>query len=259
MSTIECLNCGSTVPGTSSFCPECGRPLRPAPGPVRGRLWPAEWGLAVIVLFAAGGIALLAAQVWAWGVVLLLVATVVFLAERELTRRRAGSAFGAVRARLAAHRDLVSARSRGQLDLFRLRRDLAELQAERGRGFHDLGQATYMGDVSGVKGSRAHLDELSERVAVKEAEIEALVREVQERVQRVQAQVAPTQRLEAAEVPTRIPEPYPPPDEGTPPEPARIPEPGPAPEPAPDEPPPDPQRPPPPETRRRPRSGARLG
>jgi hypothetical protein len=94
--------------------------------------------------------------------------------------------------------------------------------------------------------------ELDELAAEREAEMEAVVAQVQERraqerLRRRKLEVRPTEMVEIPEEPaapgeqdpvgpTVIPEPYPPPDEGSPPQPAIIPEPGPlAPEPGPEE------------------------
>lgn len=251
MSTVECVNCGSSVPGQSRFCPECGHPLHESGEPTsQRRYWsPPDVPLVVAIVAGAVGVVLLGAQIWLWAIVALLLAAVAFLYRWEAGRRSAGMAWS----RIGAHRELVSARSRGQLDLFRRRRDLAELQAERSRGYHELGRATHSGDGPIAEAARAHLDDVTIRIAAKEAEIEALGLEVEERVRQVQAQSAPTRQMEAPPEPARIPEPYPPPDEGNPPEPARIPEPTPepVPEPSPDDPPPQPEHPPAPQTKRR--------
>jgi hypothetical protein len=258
MSVVDCANCGSAVPARSRFCPECGRPLEDAAAvsadePPTRRVWPPEWGLAAVVLLVAAGIVLLGAQVWLWAILLLVLAAGVFLVQRETERRAGRALFGRMRSRLSAHRELVSARSRGQIDLFRLRRELAELQAEQSRGYHELGRAGYVRDRDAVRAARSHLDDVNARIDAKDEEVRTLLGEMQERVRQVQAQAAPTQRLESPPEPSRIPEPYPPPDEGEPPEPARLPEPGPdpVPEPSPGEPAPQPEHPPAPQTRRR--------
>lgn len=266
MSSVDCANCGSTVPARSRFCPECGRPLEDATAvsadsaPTR-RVWPPEWGLVVVVLLAAAGIVLLGAQLWIWGAVLLVLAGAVFLVQRAAERLAGRAVIGNVRTRFAARRELVSARSRGQIDLFRLRRELAELQAEQSRGYHELGRSSYVRDREAEQAARSHLDDVDARFVAKEAEVQAVLGEMQERVRQVQAQAAPTQRLESPPEPPRIPEPYPPPDEGTPPEPPRLPEPGPepvpepapepVPEPFPGDPAPEPEHPPAPQTKRR--------
>jgi zinc-ribbon domain len=228
MSTVECANCRASVPKDSRFCPECGRPLVEAPtaeAVAARRLWPAEWGLIAVVLLTATGIVLLGARVWLWGSLLLLLAGGVYLLQRVTERRASRIVMGNVRARIAAHRELVSARSRGQIDLFRLRRELAELQAERSRGFHELGRVGYERDRAGVQAARAHLDDVTARIAAKEAEVEAHLHEMRSRVRAVQSQAAPTEKLEA------------PPEPGS--------------SPAPERPAPEPEQPPAPQNRRR--------
>lgn len=212
-----------------------------------------------VLVVAAGaalaGIALLAAGLRPWGIVAVATGFVVALA-RGLDRRRAGYALAGLRMRAAATREAMAARSRGQVELFRARRELAELEAERNRLFRDLGVAVYHGDEGGMNGARAAVSVIVERIDEKAAEIETLRRNVEERVQRAQASVSPTERLEAPPDPARVPEPWPPPDEGDLPDP--TPSPGPveptpgAPEPTPGpEEPATPQHPPLPQDRSR--------
>jgi hypothetical protein len=199
------------------------------------------------VVLAAAGVILLAASVWLWGVLALVLAVAVFALRLEAGRRGTGAALG----RLSAHRRVAGARSRGQIELFRLRRELAELQAERNAAYQELGRATHAGDAAAARDATAQVDDLSARIEAKEAEITALQSERRERVRRAQGGEAPPE-------PARVPEPFPPPDEGTPPEPARVPEPfpEPVPEPGPADPPTEPEHPPAPETARRDTRGA---
>jgi hypothetical protein len=184
---------------------------------------------------------LLVAGVWAWGVVALLAAAVVFLGTRTEERRAAKYALGGLAARFSAGRSSVAARSRGQIDLFRARRERAELEGERNRGLQRLGHAVFYEAETGIESARAAVQEVVDKIATKEAEIQSLIDRTEERVQRAQAGVRPTEKLESPPEPARIPEPWPPPDEGDPPEPAVVPEPSPD-QPAPDpEPPPTPQ------------------
>jgi hypothetical protein len=94
--------------------------------------------------------------------------------------------------------------------------------------------------------AREQVKELDELAQQREAEMQAVVAQAQERLRRRRLEVQPTEMVELPEEPAapgesdpgpvRIPEPYPPPDEGSPPQPAIIPEPGPlAPEPGPGE------------------------
>src|SRR5688500_3457517 len=153
MSTVDCVNCGVAVPTQSRFCPECGHPLHEAgEQSSRRRYWaPPDIPLTIGIVAGVIGIVLLGAQVWLWAALALLVAGVVLLYRWESGRRRAGLALS----RIGAHRELVAARSRGQLELFRRRRDLAELQAERSRRYPDLGRATHTSDNPAAETARA--------------------------------------------------------------------------------------------------------
>jgi hypothetical protein len=235
----NCPNCGTSVPADSRFCPECGRPLTDdgatAIRSVHPR-WPPDPLIVVVVLLAVGGIILLAGGVWAWGLVVLLAAGLLFLSQREAERRAAKYALAGFRERLFATRAAVAARSRGHLELFRARRERAELEAERARGLHQLGHAVFYGDKAGTKAAKTAVAEVDGRITEKEAEIETLIRQIDERVQRAQAAVRPTERIvgEQPPEPVRIPEPWPPPDEAD--RPTPDPRPEPAPEPEPDQP-----------------------
>jgi len=123
------------------------------------------------------------------------------------------------------------------MGVFRARRELAELLSEKDRIFRELGEAVYSGDEKGMKAARTAVDAVVVRIRDKEVEIETLIRETDALIQRVQAPVQETVKLEAPPEPARVPEPWPPPDEGD------IPEP---PQPSPGEPTPGPEEPAPP-------------
>jgi hypothetical protein len=250
MSAVECANCGSRVPEASRFCSECGRPLADAAQTAaydvpRRRSWFPDPLVVVAVLVGVGAVILFVGGEWVWGLVVLLLAVVVFLAGRETERRAARRRLVSMGARFSAHRGVFTARSRGQLELFRARREMAELEAERGRWYADLGRAVFEEDETGGEAAKNALGGLTERIRMKEAEIQTLIEQTDERVRRAQAGVAVTEKMESPPEPARIPEPWPPPDEGDPPEPARVPEP------TPDAPPPEPERPPTPQGKRR--------
>jgi zinc-ribbon domain len=217
MASSACSNCGASVSASSRFCPECGRPLTPdAASPAtavydapRRRLWPPDPLVLAAVLIAAGGIILLLGGLWAWGLAALLLAGLVFLSQREVERRAARATLASLRERLTARRDVWTARSRGQLDLFRARRELAELLAERGRAYHDLGRAVFDEDETGREAAKAALDGLVERIKAKESEIQILAEQIEERVRRAQSGVQPTEKMEQPPAPVPVPEPSP--------------------------------------------------
>jgi hypothetical protein len=241
----DCPHCGTSVSENSRFCPECGRPLteEAAATAIRApaRHWPPHPVIVIAVAIWIGSIVLLAAGVWAWGVVAFLAAGILVLTQREAERRAAKHALLSFRERFFATRDSVAARSRGHLELFRARRERAELEAERGRALHKLGHAVFYSDKVGTKSAKAEVQAVVDKVSEKEAEIETLIRQIDARVERAQVSVKPTETIKAEQPPepARIPEPWPPPDE------ADIPEPAPEPSPEPQE----PEHPPAPQSR----------
>jgi outer membrane biosynthesis protein TonB len=251
----DCPHCGTGVSDTSKFCPECGRPLteEAAATAIRPptRRWPPHPVMVIAVAVWIGSIFLLVSGVWAWGVVAFLAAGVLVLTQREAERRAAKHALLGFRERFFATRDSVAARSRGHLELFRARRERAELEAERGRALHKLGHAVFYGDKAGTKATKAETQAVVDRISEKEAEIETLIRQVDSRVERARAGVKPTERIQGEQPPepARIPEPGPPPDE------ADIPEPAPAPEPSPE--PQEPEHPPAPQSKGRAKAATR--
>ena len=214
--------------------------------------WPPDPYLIISGALVVGAIVLFIGGIWAWGVVAFLGAIVVFLATRAEERRAAKYALGGLQARVSASRESLAARSRGQIDLFRARRERAELEGEKTRALRDLGGAVFYGDKEGTKTSKAAVQKVVDAIDAKEAEIRALIERTEQRVQLAQAGVRPTEKMETPPEPARIPEPWPPPDEGDPPEPAQVPEP------SPDQPAPEPELPPMPQSKaKKPRKTAK--
>jgi hypothetical protein len=194
------------VSGSGKFCPECGRPLeadattaiavREEP---RRQLWPPGSSLLLVlapVLAAAAAVGLLTVGLWVWGLLALLLAVVLLLVPLGVLRRGAERLPGRLGARLSVHRDVLAARSRGQLELFRARRELAELEAQRARGYQDLGRTVFEQDEAGSEQARDRLDELARHIRAKEAEIRALAEEISNQVRRAQAGEQPAKPTE---------------------------------------------------------------
>lgn len=254
MSTASCGNCGSRLPTSSRFCPECGTRVRAGPSETAVQeLPPDETGPVPIEVSTAaprffgvtppGAVLALAAASLTLAVVLLvtghvivggaLLAVSVVLAfffvalARRLpdapVSRFSSGAVGAVRARAGFALETFSAHSSARVELFRLRRELADLLALRAECARVLGEAVYADDEEGTESARSRMAELDGLIAAKEEEMEQTARGAMERIQRAQLQVQPTQ----IETPQPVPEPYPQPSPV--PEPVPVPEPGPEP------------------------------
>jgi hypothetical protein len=265
----SCENCGSTLPVKSRFCPECGARVGATAGetavqdvPVHETssapvdvMWAERRFFGVTPptgLFALAAAALVLAVVllvsghWLWGVLLVAAALFLLVTFVTQTKRVPAQASGvakasvgaleAVKARAEATFETVAAHGSAKIELMRLRRELGELAAERGRRLRSLGEAVYEGDKKATKDQKERVSELDERIEAKEAEMTAVAEEAERRVERAQLDVQATQVVQAEQEPgetpepARVPEPFPPPDEGEPPQPARIPEPFPPPD-----------------------------
>jgi zinc-ribbon domain len=272
--STACANCGAQLPDRARFCPECGVRVGAGPdettveavpreetGPVpvqHTTATPRFFGVtppsAVLALAAAtfaGGIVLLATGHYIVGGVLLGVTVLLALFFVSLVRRLpeepvsrlSSEAYRSVRGRAGVAVESFAAHSSARVELFRLRRELADLLAKRAEIGRILGEAVYAGDLEATESARAQMAEVDGQVTAKEDEMEQTAASAMERIQRAQLQVRPTQ----VETPTPPPEPYPEPspppqpvpvpeptpEPSEPPEPTRVPEPGPVPSPPP--------------------------
>jgi ABC-type multidrug transport system fused ATPase/permease subunit len=176
--------------------------------------------VAAIVLFATGH--------WPIALILLGLALILLLVSVET---------GAFRDRAGVAADSVATRGRATTRILALRRELRKMAVLRGRLLFELGDAVYREDEQATEAARRRVEELDEAWRQKEAEMQTVIAQAQERMHRRRLEVQPTEMVEIPDQPSTpgegnpgpavIPEPYPPPDEGNPPEPAIIPEPGP--------------------------------
>jgi zinc ribbon protein len=251
----SCPTCGAKLPRASKYCPQCGRPTEAGdtkvldvPADETGQVpvsydraepryygvTPATLALVLALLALVAAIVLFATGHWPFGLILIGVAVLFGLVYLEAARRKPG---GALRARAGAAADSLATRGRVTRRVLALRRELQRLALVRTRLLVDLGDAVYRGDEQATETAREQVKELDRAAAEREAEMQTVLVEAQERLQQRRLEVQPTQMVEVPEEPqapgegdpgpVRIPEPYPPPDEGSPPQPAVIPEPGP--------------------------------
>jgi hypothetical protein len=236
------------VPAGARFCAQCGAAVgERVPANVM-RVEPRYFGIPPATLLLAiaaaaliAGIALVMASSVLAGTLLAAASLPLFAAFLTLARRFPDSAL----ARRVIHAvdgaawragylgGLVSVRARTRRRLLQERRELGVLEGRRSELLSALGAAVYA-DAEGAAASlRDELRELDETRARKEAEMQVIATQAEERIRQARFEAEPTQAIEAPEPvvpePAQVPEPYPP-GELTPPEPPAIPEPYPPPD-----------------------------
>ena len=257
MPAAKCANCGSRLTKKARFCPECGArvgassdetAIQELPPDETGQVpvamttaEPRFFGVtppaAVIALAGASlalAIVLLLTDHFIFGGVLLVVAGMLFMLFAGLVRRApetpvaraSAGALGAVRARAGYAVETLAAHSSARVELFRLRRELAELLAQRAEFARALGEAVYADDPDATETARSRMAEVDDLISAKEEQMQQTAAGAMERIERAQLQVQPTM-IETPEPPTPSPEPFPSPSE--PPAPTPIPEPTPEP------------------------------
>jgi ElaB/YqjD/DUF883 family membrane-anchored ribosome-binding protein len=187
---------------------------------------------------------------------LLLVAALLFFALFFAAARRVPdtvvsrltrSALDEIRDRAGFAVEAVSVHSSARMELFRLRRELSELVAQRAEAARELGEAVYGDADDQVENARKRMGELDQALAGKESDMTRVAAEANERIQRAQIQTQPTAVVEPPNVPEPMPVPSEPPGPVTVPEPSPVPSeppmPVPAPDPTPEPSPPQPEPP----------------
>jgi hypothetical protein len=151
--------------------------------------------------------------------------------------------FATARDRTGFAVEAVSVHSAARKELFRLRHELSELAAERTEAARALGEAVYGGAEGEVEAGRNRMSELDQALADKEGEMTRVAAAANERIQRAQLQVRPTEVVEPPDVPEPMPLPSEPPQPVTVPEPSPVPSEPPMPVPSPEPSPPQPEQP----------------
>jgi len=222
MPAASCENCGSALPDGSRFCPECGARVGAGPGETAVEELPPDETGQVPVAYET-------ARPRYFGV---------FRPAKALA-----PVFRALRETTGYAVESVTVHSTARVELYRLRRELADLLAQRAECARLLGEAVYAGDEEGTETARGQMAELDGLVSAKEDEMERTAAAAMERIQRAQLQVQPTQVEppapspdpfpEPSPAPQPVPVPEPTPEPSEPPGPAHVPEPTPAPSPPP--------------------------
>jgi hypothetical protein len=279
VSAASCANCGAALPKDGRFCPECGvrtsaasdvTAVEEVPPDETGQVpvskvavAPRYFGVAPpLALFAIAVASLvLAVVVFVGGNViagvLLLVGALLFSALFVAAARRlpdtgvsrlTSRALEEIRDRAGFAVEAVSVHSSARVDLFRLRREVSELVAQRAEAARALGEAVYGGAEDEVESARQRMSELDQALADKESEMTTVAATANERIQRAQLQVQPTAVVEPPQIPEPMPVPSEPPQPVTVPEPSPVPSeppvPVPSPDPTPEPSPPQPEPPP---------------
>src|SRR6266446_6127834 len=240
----SCANCGAELPRKSRYCARCGHPAAANETKVM-ELPPNETGNVPIEYTQVApryyGVTPTTLVLVLAAVALTLAVVLLEAARRKPdtgVARATTDALDGFRARAGVAADSLTTRVRAARRLLALRRELRRMGVLRARLLFELGDAVYRADDQGAERARGQLRELDEFAGLRQAEMETVITQTQDRLQQRRLEVQPTEMVELPEQPgqpgegapvgpTVIPEPYPPPDEGSPPEPAIIPEPGP--------------------------------
>ena len=274
MPPANCVNCGARLPKDGRFCPECGvrtsvendtTAVEEIPPEETGRVpvhkvaaTPRYFGIAPPLALFALAVASLAAAIVVFvagktiaGALLLAAAALfsaLFVAASKRVPENAVARVGrrvvaTVRDRTGFAVEAVSAHSTARVELFRLRRELSELVAERAEAARALGEAVYGGIEDEVEAGRNRMSELDQALADKEREMTTVTAVANERIQRAQLQIQPTEVVEPPQVPEPMPAPSEPPQPVIVPEPSPVPSEPPMPVPTPEPSPPQPEQP----------------
>jgi zinc ribbon protein len=197
----SCGSCGTEVPAGARFCASCGARAVSVGGPVSWSTSGRRYFGVVPGQRVAGAV-----------------------------RRKGGRLLAVVRSRLRLALVVIAARVAAEVERYRLRRRAAQLEADRARQLHALGDAVYRGDRKPAVHIRVRIRELDRRMEAVKEKLGRVERSAQEQIARARMEGGPTNIVEptpGAPEPPIVPEPEPVPHE--PPGPVIVPEPEPEP------------------------------
>ena len=142
--------------------------------------------------------------------------------------RRSARTLTRVRDRAGWTVESLALRSAAGRELTRLRRQAFDAASRRNTLLRELGVAVYEGDAQATETLTDEIRNVDDALGELEARMHAIAEDTRERMQQGRLRVQPT-LIEPPQQPP-IPEPSPPPDEGTPPQPPVVPEPSPPPD-----------------------------
>jgi hypothetical protein len=221
----ECPHCGAELAPGSHYCAQCGRPVdggetktievpaaETGPVPVEyaqaeRRVYgvpPASLALFLAAVALAFAVVLLVKGHWPFGLLLIGASLLLVLAFLEASRRRPEGAagrsssglLGSVRARTGAAAGSVATRGRAARQLIAYRRELKQIGSRRVQLLFELGDAVYRGDEQATKTTREQVKELDELAARRGAEMEEIVAQTRDQLQRRRLEVQATEIVE---------------------------------------------------------------
>lgn len=170
---------------------------------------PAPLALLLAVVALAFAVLLLVKGHWPFALLLIGASLLLVLAFLEASKLRPEGAagrpstglVGSLRARTGAAAGSVATRGRAAGQLIAYRRELKQIGSRRSRLLFELGDAVYRGDEQTTKTTREQVKELDELAARKGAEMEEIVAQTRDRLQRRKLEVQPTEIVEQSSRP----------------------------------------------------------
>jgi hypothetical protein len=165
---------------------------------------PAPLALFLAAVTLAFAVVLLVKGHWPFALLLIGASLLLALAFLEASKLRPRGPAGrsstglvsSLRARTGVAAGSVATRGRAAGQLIAYRRELKQIGSRRSRLLFELGDAVYRGDEQTTKTTREQVKELDELAARRGAEMEEIVAQTRDRLQRRKLEVQPTEIVE---------------------------------------------------------------